>query len=85
MKLFEYLAAGKPVVATGLPQLRNVGPLVRVCDGIDETLAAIEAGLEARTPEAVAERQALARENTWDIRVDRLLGLIEAELVPASG
>ena len=80
LKLYEYLAAGKPVVVTGLPHLRDVGPLVSVCEGVDQTLEAIEAGLGRRTPDIVAERQALARANTWESRVARLLGLIEAEL-----
>jgi glycosyltransferase involved in cell wall biosynthesis len=84
LKLYEYLAAGKPVVVTGLPHLRSVGPLVLLSDGPEETVAAIEAGLARRTAADVAERQALAAANTWESRAARLLALIEDELDEAS-
>jgi glycosyltransferase involved in cell wall biosynthesis len=85
LKLYEYLAAGKPVVATGLPHLRDVGPLIRLSDGVEDTLSALADGLARRSPEDVAERQALARSNTWETRAERLLGLVQTELSGQAG
>jgi glycosyltransferase involved in cell wall biosynthesis len=80
LKVFEYLAAGKPVVATGLPELVGLEPDVVVArrSGVE---AAVEAALALRTETDVARRRAFAAENTWDTRTERLLSLIAAELV----
>ena len=54
MKVYEYLAAGLPVVATRLPALEGVDDVALV-DGADEAVAAIEPRAGARTrPSAVA-------------------------------
>lgn len=80
LKLYEYLAAGKPVVATGLPELRGLEPHVVVTEGADGTVAAIERALTTTGPGPAAERQAVARENTWETRAARLLELVADEL-----
>jgi glycosyltransferase involved in cell wall biosynthesis len=80
LKLFEYLAAGKPVVATGLPELEGMEPDVVVCDP-DDLQPAVAAALELRQETDVARRQALARENTWETRATRLLEATADELV----
>ena len=80
LKLFEYLAAGKPVVAAGLPELRGMEPDVVVAGEPQEFFAAVRAALELRGETDVARRAALASENTWETRTDRLLGLVESEL-----
>lgn len=81
LKVYEYLAAGKPVVATPLPELRQFEPLVRLADDADGFVAAVEAALaEGSARHAVAARQAVAAANTWDVRVERMLALIERAL-----
>ncbi|MBX5475483.1 MAG: glycosyltransferase, partial [Thermoleophilia bacterium] len=80
LKLFEYLAAGKPVVATGLPELRGMGPDVAVADGAAGLVAAAEAALRLRSPADAARRQALAAASTWETRTARLAELVEAAL-----
>src|SRR6185436_18708700 len=42
LKLFEYLAAGKPVVASGLPELRGMEPDVVVVAGAGAFADAVE-------------------------------------------
>lgn len=80
LKVYEYLAAGKAVVATGTPSLRGMEPDIVVVDGQAAALAEIEAALERSTDEDRSRRMALAKANTWDARTSRLLELIEAEL-----
>lgn len=80
LKVFEYLAAGKPVVASGVPELEGMEPDVVLADGVDEFVAAVEAALADDSPDAVARRQRLAEENTWEGRTERLLELIGGRL-----
>ncbi len=80
LKVFEYLAAGKPVVASGVPELAEMGPDVSLAEGADEFVAAIERALADDGREAVARRRALAEENTWDARTERLLDLVGGRL-----
>ena len=80
LKTFEYLAAGKPVVATGLPELGGMEPHVVVADGPDAFVAAVEEALARRSEADVDARQRLAAENTWETRAARLLDLVAAEL-----
>ena len=78
LKLYEYLAAGKPVVASGNPDLGNMEPDVRLARGVDEFVAAIELALATRTDADRSRRMATASENTWETRASRLLELVEA-------
>ncbi len=76
LKLYEYLAAGLPVVATGLPALRGVDPDVLSADGPELFLAAVETALARRSDAERARRMGVAAANTWETRADRLLGLV---------
>jgi CelD/BcsL family acetyltransferase involved in cellulose biosynthesis/glycosyltransferase involved in cell wall biosynthesis len=80
LKLYEYLAAGKPAIATGLPELRGMEPDVVVASGRDEFAEAAVRALGLVSQEDVDRRVALASRNTWDVRTERLLGLVAAEL-----
>jgi glycosyltransferase involved in cell wall biosynthesis len=81
LKVYEYLAAGKPVVGTPLPELGQFEPLVRVAGDVDGFVAAVEAALaEGDDPQAVAARLAAAAANRWDVRVERMVGLVEEAL-----
>ncbi len=80
LKLYEYLAAGKPVVATGLPELAGMEPDVALTDGVDGVVAAITSALARLGPDDAARRSALAAQNTWETRTERLLTLVGAEL-----
>jgi glycosyltransferase involved in cell wall biosynthesis len=80
LKTFEYLSAGKAVVASGLPELEGMEPHVIVADGADAFIAAIERALKQTSAADIAARQALAAANTWETRTKRLLELVATEL-----
>lgn len=76
IKFYEYLSAGKPVVAVDLPELRRHEGLYYRASSPDEFTRQIEAAMAERSPDLVAARMALARANTWDDRAARLDDLI---------
>jgi glycosyltransferase involved in cell wall biosynthesis len=80
LKVYEYLAAGKPVVATGLPELQGMEPDVALAGGAADVAAELNRALAQRSEADVARRQSVARAHTWDTRTGRLLELVEREL-----
>jgi glycosyltransferase involved in cell wall biosynthesis len=72
IKFFELLASGKPLVISNLPALAEYYDRVLVARTADEFVAACERALAE--PERGREaRLALAADNTWDHRVERIL------------
>jgi glycosyltransferase involved in cell wall biosynthesis len=68
MKVYEYLAAGLPVVATGLPALRDV-PEIALVEGVEATVAALQRALATDTSERRRERSDAAQEHSWEERL----------------
>jgi glycosyltransferase involved in cell wall biosynthesis len=76
MKVYEYLAAGVPVVATSLPALAEVKEIA-VADDLTAMVSAIEQAIAADTPELRRARSAAAQQHSWDARlaeIDAALG-----------
>lgn len=82
LKLFEYLAAGKPVVTTNFnPDIfENIRDVVQVAD--NATDFANEALLAYATDSAgkINQRQMLASQHTWEHRAKQFLTLIDEQL-----
>lgn len=82
LKTLEYLAAGRPVVSTGLPAVRWLGTgLITVADDARGFAAAVAKILAAEPdPDQAAERQAFADLHSWQRRAaDMLVALDMAE------
>ena len=79
LKTLEYLAAGRPVVATPLPAMRWLDTeLVTLAETPADFAAAVrgQAAL-AREPELVEARKAFAARHSWEARAEQLAGLLE--------
>lgn len=76
LKLREYLATGKPVVSVATREVEQFGDLLRIADGRDEFLAAIEGALRDDTPEQAARRMASVREMSWEHRARTALDIV---------
>lgn len=68
LKLFEYLASGKPFVSTPIPACAEFPRLIRTADGQAAFLAAVDAALYEDDAALREERMAVARANDWDRR-----------------
>jgi glycosyltransferase involved in cell wall biosynthesis len=80
LKLREYLATGKPVVSVRNPEIDKFSQWVRIVDGREAFLEAIEIELREDSPEAQAQRVAAVADQTWDRRVADVLDEVTAEL-----
>lgn len=80
LKLFEYLAAGLPVVAGGLPELAGYADTVGMADGPGDYPALVRQALAEDDPEKRDARVALAGQNTWDQRTEQISALVEDAL-----
>ena len=84
VKVYEYLAAGKPVVSVDLPEMAQFDGRVQVAGDHDAFVAAIGAVLAAGPDEGAQARQAFAAEQTWAHRAeifDRALDALHEPLV----
>jgi teichuronic acid biosynthesis glycosyltransferase TuaH len=79
LKLYEYLAAGRPVVASDLPEVRALPGIFRA-QTPDEFVSQVAAA-RARGPADEASRQAFVAANSWKRRMDTL---IDFALAPES-
>ncbi len=78
-KLFEYLAMGRPVVATDLPEVRKLRlppSALRVAADAESFITAVHDLIAHPNDEAVGERIRLARERDWGAVVRRMAALI---------
>lgn len=86
VKVYEYLAAGKPVVAVDLPEMAQFGGLVRTASDaagfVREVSAALAGQGGSADADAVARRQAFAAGQTWAHRAVELDQAIAAIVEP---
>jgi glycosyltransferase involved in cell wall biosynthesis len=80
LKLFEYLAGGKPVVSAALPELERFRGTIRLAALPAEYPKLVREALAEDSPKHVQGRVALAEKNTWDQRVEEISDLVEAML-----
>ncbi len=68
MKVYEYLAAGLPVVATALPSIADV-PEIAIADDAEATAQALDRALADDDDTARAARSHAAAAHSWDTRL----------------
>jgi teichuronic acid biosynthesis glycosyltransferase TuaH len=78
LKLYEYMAAGRPVAAVDLPPIRAVEGRVALAPAGGDFVTAVERAL-AIGPAGEDERLAFVEENSWTRRFDALLELALAD------
>jgi glycosyltransferase involved in cell wall biosynthesis len=71
MKVYEYLAAGLPVVATPLPALEGLEE-VTIAATVQQTVAALDRALASDSPDARAARSCAAADHSWDARLQEI-------------
>jgi glycosyltransferase involved in cell wall biosynthesis len=77
MKVYEYLAAGLPVVATELPSIAGVAEVAAAPDA-PGLAALLDDALAHDDPAARAARSRAAEAHSWDARLAQIAAAIEA-------
>ena len=85
LKLHEYLAGGKPVVGSDLPSIREFSGVISIAKPFEEWQSAIEAGLNDNSAARISKRVQVARENTWEERVQLIEETIAVKMEQKSG
>jgi glycosyltransferase involved in cell wall biosynthesis len=77
LKLFEYMAGGKPVVITPMRESMRYGGVL-VADGPEEFSQKLDQALQLRKdPDYLRKIEQVAIENTWDARARQILDELE--------
>jgi glycosyltransferase involved in cell wall biosynthesis len=85
IKMFEYMACAKPVVSTGLPECRDY-PGVFIAETPDQFIEHLHTALRAGKDEAYLHIiDQVARQNTWNRRVDAILARLETVIGEING
>jgi glycosyltransferase involved in cell wall biosynthesis len=77
IKVREYLATGKPVVISPLPEYETMSDVLRIARSGDDFLRLIDEALNEQGTELARARQEAVRNGTWDARAEWVSGLIE--------
>jgi len=80
LKIFEYLAMGKPVVSTLLPELEPYASAIHLAKNQDEFIAATRKALNDEGSQGGKARE-LVRPATWESRIERISAAIQERLI----
>jgi glycosyltransferase involved in cell wall biosynthesis len=85
IKVREYLASGKPVVISPLPEYESMRDVLRIGRTREQFLTLVEDALRETGSELMRARQASVKDGTWDARAEWVSGLIEEKLNLSDG
>ncbi len=77
VKLYEYLAAGRPIVSSDLPEVRAFRPQVAIAGSGTEFVQKLEQELAADTLEKRVERLEVAGRHSWQARAESAVAAVE--------
>ncbi len=80
IKVREYLASGKPVVISPLPEYESMSDVLRIGRSRDQFLEMVDDALRENDVERARARQDAVRDGTWDARAEWVSELIEQTL-----
>jgi len=80
IKVREYLATGKPVVISPLPEYEPMSHVLRIARNRDEFFKLVDDALNESGTKASAQRQAAVKDGTWQARAEWVSKLIEQTL-----
>ena len=80
IKVREYLASGKPVVISPLPEYESMKDVLRIARSRDQFLDLVDDALRETGTEQAQARQNAVKDGTWDARAEWVSELIDEKL-----
>jgi glycosyltransferase involved in cell wall biosynthesis len=80
IKMYEYLASGRPVVVTDFPEVEEVRSLIGVARNREEFLKLIDSSIEESDPAKAAKRIETAELNSWGRRCAEIRSAVQKAL-----
>jgi len=84
IKLYEFLSAGKPIVATELPSIQKLQDIIIIAKSYEAFLLGIEEAIQQDSEKLIQNRIEIAKQNTWETRVNKLLSYVESNIALAA-
>jgi glycosyltransferase involved in cell wall biosynthesis len=80
-KALEYMATGRPVVSSAVPDVvRNFGSVIKVAGDHDEFITSCQRAIKQKDAAAIESGMRMASENSWESIVTRLEEHLDAAL-----
>jgi hypothetical protein len=80
IKVREYLASGKPVVISPLPEYESMSSVLHIGRSREQFLQLVDEALREEGTDLARARQNAVRDGTWDARAEWVGDLIEQAL-----
>ena len=79
-KTLQYLATGKPVVSTNIPDAHYYADVIKIARDREQFLVLVEESLRDNGARSVEKRLEFARRNTWDVRAKETYDILTSKL-----
>lgn len=80
LKFHEYMASGKPIVTTDLPELRAYKDVINIAKEYSTFERGITRALNENNKDLVEKRVEMAKQNSWEKKIEVMIGLIQGML-----
>ncbi|MCL6611468.1 MAG: glycosyltransferase [Peptococcaceae bacterium] len=77
LKIYEYLASGRPVVSVDMPGVTEFRDVIEIAGDYEGFLRAVERALEEESAGRKRRRMEAAQGHSWEKRLERMLELID--------
>jgi len=80
LKVYEYLAAGKPVVSVDMPEVRHLNNVIYLSKSYDDFVSRVRVALAENNSRRIAERMKVAKDYSWEKLFSTLCQKIDTSL-----
>lgn len=80
LKLYEYLASGRPVVSVAMPGVLDFSNIIEIAGDYEGFLQGVERALKNESPEKKRARLEVAAQNSWQGRVEAMMNIISDQM-----
>jgi len=81
LKFHEYMASGKPIVTTDLPELRCYKNVIKIAENYSSFDKSIVQVLNENNKKLIEKRLEIAKKNSWEKRIKIMIDFINKRLI----